>query len=230
MIIKGLSKLTLLDYPERVACTMFTGGCNMRCPFCHNASLVLRAGEIDTISEEEIFSFLKKRNGVLDGVCITGGEPMLSADLEDFIGKIKSLGYAVKLDTNGTFPERLRAMIDAGLVDKVAVDIKNSPEKYAMTVGITDFDVTPIMKTVDLLREEKVDYELRTTVVAELHEVRDFESIGRWIAGAKAYYLQSFVDSGDTIKSGFSSPSKKLLKACQSVVKQYVENTHIRGT
>ena len=230
MIIKGLSKLTLLDYPERVACTMFTGGCNMRCPFCHNASLVLRAGEIDTISEEEIFSFLKKRSGVLDGVCITGGEPMLSADLEDFIGKIKSLGYAVKLDTNGTFPERLRAMIDAGLVDKVAVDIKNSPEKYAMTVGIKDFDVTPIMKTVDLLREGRVDYELRTTVVAELHEADDFESIGRWIAGAKAYYLQSFVDSGDTIKSGFSSPSRELLEACQNVVKQYVENTHIRGT
>lgn len=229
MTVKGLAKLTLLDYPGRVACTIFTGGCNLRCPFCHNASLATRAGEVDTIPEDEIFAFLKKRQGILTGVCITGGEPLLNHDVDEFIKKIKELGYAVKLDTNGCYPERLSALIDRGLLDYVAVDIKNSPESYPKTVGVEDFDVSPVKKTVDILKEGRVPYELRTTVVNELHSDSDFESIGRWIEGADAYFLQCFVDSGDLIGDGLTSPSKADLERYQHIVKQYVTNTHIRG-
>ena len=229
MIIKGLAKLTLLDYPEKVACTVFTGGCNLRCPFCHNASLAVRSGEVDSIPEEEVLSFLKKRQGILDGVCITGGEPLLNADIDEFIKKVRALGYSVKLDTNGCFPDRLRALIDAGLIDKVAVDIKNSPESYAKTVGIENFDISPIQKTVDLLKEGRVEYELRTTVVRELHSEADFVSIGKWIEGADAYFLQCFNDSGDLIGEGLSAPTKEDLEKYQNIVKKYVSNTHIRG-
>ena len=208
MIIKGFAKLTLLDYPGRVACTVFTGGCNFRCPFCHNASLAIRAREVDTIPESEVFELLKKRKGILDGVCITGGEPLLFGDeLYDFIIEIKKLGYAVKLDTNGSFPERLAALIEAGLVDKVAMDIKNSPEKYALTAGVENFDIASILKSVELLKSSGVDYEFRTTVVKELHSASDFEAIGKMIEGAKAYFLQSFVDSGDLIGEGLSAPT-----------------------
>ena len=229
MTIKGLAKLTLLDYPGRVACTVFTGGCNLRCPFCHNASLATRAGEVDSIPEDEVLAFLKKRQGILTGVCITGGEPLLNPDIDVLIEKIRSLGYAVKLDTNGSFPERLRALIDAGLLDYVAVDVKNSRENYGKTVGIDGFDVSPIEETIALLKENRVPYELRTTVVKELHSDEDFESIGRWIEGAEAYYLQCFNDSGDLIGDGLTAPSKADLERFQHIVKQYVTNTHIRG-
>ena len=229
MTVKGLAKLTLLDFPGRVACTIFTGGCNLRCPFCHNASLAVRASEVDTIPEDEIFSFLQKRRGVLTGVCITGGEPLLNYDVDSFIEKIRSLGYAVKLDTNGCYPEKLRALIDRGLLDYVAVDIKNSRESYAKTVGIENLDVTPIEKTVELLKEGRVPYELRTTVVKELHSDDDFRSIGEWIAGADGYFLQCFNDSGDLIGEGLTAPTKADLCRYQDIVKQYVSNTHIRG-
>lgn len=229
MIIKGLNKLTLLDYPERVACTIFTGGCNFRCPFCHNASLAVRPNEVDTIPEEEIFDFLKKRHGILDGVCVTGGEPMLFSDLPDFLEKIKKLGYSIKLDTNGSFPEKLRDIISEGLVDKVAVDIKNSPDGYAKTVGIEGFDPSPIKATVELLKEDRVDYELRTTVVKELHSPTDFEEIGKWISGARAYFLQCFADSGDLIGEGLSAPTPAEMQQYLHIVKKYVTNSHIRG-
>lgn len=229
MIVKGLAKLTLLDFPGRVACTVFTGGCNLRCPFCHNASLAVRSAEVDPIPEEELFSFLKKRQGILTGVCITGGEPLLNYDIDSFIEKIRSLGYAVKLDTNGCYPERLRALIDKGLLDYVAVDVKSSREGYARVVGIEDFDVSPVEKTVELLKEGRVPYEFRTTVVAELHSDEDFRSIGEWIAGADGYFLQCFNDSGDLIGEGLTAPTKADLTRYQDIVKQYVSNTHIRG-
>ena len=229
MTIKGLAKLTLLDFPGRVACTIFTGGCNLRCPFCHNASLAVRSAEVDAIPEEELFSFLGKRRGILTGVCITGGEPLLNPDIDVLIEKIRSLGYAVKLDTNGCFPDRLRALIDRGLVDYVAVDVKNSRENYGKTVGIDGFDVSPIEETIALLKENRVPYELRTTVVKELHSDEDFESIGRWIEGAEGYYLQCFNDSGDLIGEGLTAPSKADLERFLHIVKQYVTNTHIRG-
>lgn len=229
MIIKGLAKLTLLDYPGKVACTVFTGGCNFRCPFCHNASLVIRPGDVDAIDEEDFFSFLQKRHGVLEGVCVTGGEPTLMPDLEAFLERIKLYGYSVKLDTNGSFPEKLAALVEAGLVDRVAVDIKNSPESYGKTVGIDNFDLSPIRQTVEYLKSGAVDYEFRTTVVNELHSEADMESIGRWIEGANAYYLQQFIDSGDLIGTDLSAPEKTRMESYLAIVKQYVSNSHIRG-
>lgn len=229
MIIKGLAKLTLLDFPGKVACTVFTGGCNFRCPFCHNASLAVRPGEVNAIDEAEVLSLLQKRKGVLEGVCVTGGEPMLCADLPDFLAKVKALGYAVKLDTNGSFPDKLRALVREGLVDRVAVDIKNSPAKYALTAGVPDMDLRPICETVDFLKEGHVDYEFRTTVVKELHEASDFEAIGRWIAGAQSYALQPFKDSGDVIEQGLSAPSSEDLAAFLAIVSKYVSNAQIRG-
>ena len=230
MIIKGLAKLTLLDYPGKVACTIFTGGCNFRCPFCHNASLATRAGEVDSIPEEEIFSLLKKRKGILDGVCITGGEPLLFGDdLFDFIARIKEMGFAVKLDTNGSFPERLKTLLEAGLLDKVAMDIKNSPEKYGVTAGVENFDIAPIVRSVELIKNSGVDYEFRTTVVAELHGAEDFDGIGKMIEGAKAYFLQSFVDSGDLIGDGMTAPTKEALEEYLKIAQKYVPAAQIRG-
>ena len=229
MIIKGFAKLTLLDFPGKVACTVFTGGCNFKCPFCHNASLAVRAGELPNIDEEEVFSLLRKRKGILDGVCVSGGEPLLMPDLADFLGRIKEMGYAVKLDTNGYLPERLGTVIDLGLVDMVAMDIKNSPDKYALTTGVADIDMVPILESADILMRGRLPYEFRTTVVKELHEAEDFEKIGKWIEGASAYYLQSFIDSGDIIGSGLSAHSKESLERFLSIVQKYVSNSHLRG-
>lgn len=230
MIIKGFAKLTLLDYPGKVACTVFTGGCNFRCPFCHNASLAVRAGEVDSIPEEEVFDLLRKRRGVLDGVCVTGGEPLMHGDaLEDFIRRVKELGYSVKLDTNGSYPERLKELIEKGLVDKVAMDIKNSPERYGETAGLESFDMSPILASIDILKNSGIDYEFRTTVVNELHSSEDLEKIGRMIEGAKAYYLQAFVDSGDLIGTGMSAPSNEKMAEFLKISRKYIENSHIRG-
>jgi pyruvate formate lyase activating enzyme len=202
MTIHGFQKMTLLDYPGKVACTLFTAACNLRCPFCHNAGLVTKIDTAERIDEEEIFAYLKKRQGILDGVCITGGEPTLQHDLPDFIRRVRALGYAVKLDTNGSNPELLSALIDEGLLDYVAMDVKNAPEKYPATVGLADYDITPIQKSIDLLLEGRVDYEFRTTVVAEYHTPADIADIAEWIRGAPRYFLQPFVDSGNLIGSG----------------------------
>lgn len=230
MIIKGFAKLTLLDYPGKVACTVFTGGCNFRCPFCHNASLAVRSGEVEAIPEDEVLDLLRKRKGILDGVCITGGEPLLFGDdLRDFIIKVKELGYDVKLDTNGSFPDRLASLLEADLIDKVAMDIKSSPVGYGLAAGIDGFDMTPIYKSIELLRNSGVDYEFRTTVVKELHSASDFEEIGKMIEGAKAYFLQSFVDSGDLIGEGLSAPSGEEMEEYKKIAAKYVPNTRIRG-
>ncbi|MBR3942465.1 MAG: anaerobic ribonucleoside-triphosphate reductase activating protein [Clostridia bacterium] len=198
MKISGFQKMTVLDFPGKVACTVFTGGCNMRCPFCHNADLALNKGK-DSFTEEEILEYLGKRQGLLDGVCITGGEPLLHSDIGEFIRKIKALGYMVKLDTNGTFPERLKDLVNDGLLDYVAMDIKNSKEKYAQTAG-ANIDISKIEESVAFLMEGKVDYEFRTTVVSEFHEKEDILKISEWIKGAKRYFLQNFVDSGNLIE------------------------------
>ena len=183
-LIVGLQKLTLLDYPGRVACTLFTKGCNFRCPFCHNASLVVRAEEQKAYSNEEILSFLKKRQGILDGVCITGGEPTLMRELPEFIYEIKALGYSVKLDTNGTRPQVIDRLIGEGLVDYIAMDIKNCPEKYAYTIGLPEnYDLTPIMESKDILMKGNVDFEFRTTVAKPFHTEEDFLKIGEWLRG-----------------------------------------------
>ena len=200
MEIHGFNKTTLLDYPEHVACTVFTGHCNMRCPFCHNGDLVLQPGSQPLVPEEEFFAFLNKRKNILEGVAITGGEPTLQKDLKDFIAKIKDLGLLVKLDSNGMRPQDLKELVAANLIDYLAMDIKSSKEKYGETVGIANFDIKPIEESVDFLMEGRVPYEFRTTVLKPFHTQEVFEGIADWIGGCEKYFLQSYVDSHRLLK------------------------------
>ena len=237
MKIHGLQKMTLLDFPEHVACTVFLGGCDLRCPYCHNYELA--TGKVPPVmDEEELFDFLKKRKGLLDGVAITGGEPCLHRDLPDFIARIRALGFAVKLDTNGTHPDVLREILEKGLVDYVAMDVKNSPARYALTAGLTEKEtdensepafVSAVRMSIRILMESGVDYEFRTTVVEELHREEDFEEIGALIKGAKRYFLQCFTDRDTVPYAGLSAPSKAKLEACAAIVRQYVGDVKIRG-
>lgn len=227
MRIGGLLKLTLLDFPGKLACTVFTPGCNFRCPFCHNASLVRsKNGEL---GEDEFFRFLEKRRGVLDGVCVSGGEPTMRDDITEFISRIKSLGFAVKLDTNGSSVQKLRELTDAGLIDYVAMDIKNSPTKYAVTCGGADF-LEKVRESVSFLMSSDIDFEFRTTVVNELHSDADFHEIGKWIANAPRYYLQTFKDSGDILSEGMSASSDGDMKRYLSIVKKYIPTARLRGS
>lgn len=228
MLIGGFQKMTVLDYPEKVACTIFLTGCNFRCPFCHNASLVTE-NWIRGVGIDEVFSYLKKRKGLIDGVCITGGEPLLNNDIEDLIRPIKSMGYLVKLDTNGTNPTRLRELIENGLVDYVAMDIKNSSEKYALTCGVKAVNFTKIEESINLLINGNIDYEFRTTVVEPLHTVEDIEKIGKLIKGAKSLYLQGFVDSGDLIGNSMNAVNRETMQEMLERVKPYVGYAEIRG-
>ena len=229
MKIHGLQKLTLLDYPKKTACTIFTGGCNFRCPFCHNALLVTDIDNSATYTEEEILDFLSKRLGLLDGVCITGGEPLMQKDIENFIRKIKELGYSVKLDTNGTYPERLAELLENHLVDYVAMDIKNSKEKYQKTAGVENINLSDIEKSINILKSSDIDYEFRTTVVKELHTELDISKIAEWIKGAKGYFLQNFEDSGNLIGANLSSVSRDTLENMKMRAMAFVKNTQIRG-
>lgn len=228
MKIHGLQKMTLLDFPDRVACTVFLGGCDFRCPFCHNFELV--DGSAPAIMEDaELFAFLEKRRGLLDGVAITGGEPCLRPDLPALLRRIKALGYAVKLDTNGTHPQLLKAILDEGLADYVAMDIKNSPEKYARTVGLPAVDLASVRESAALLMGGNVDYEFRTTVVAELHAAEDFEAIGRWIAGARRYFLQCFTDRDSVPFGNLHAPSAEDLNRYAEIVRPFVPESRVRG-
>lgn len=229
MEIHGFLKTTLLDYPKQLACTVFTGGCNFRCPYCHNSGLVLSPNNLPLISKETVFSHLKKRQGILDGVCITGGEPCLQPDLEDFIRQIKSLGYLVKLDTNGSRPNVLKTLCEKGLLDYVAMDIKHSPAHYADVCNSADFSIEAIKESVSYLLERHIPYEFRTTVTKELHSVHDLEDIGAWIAGCDAYYLQAYRESDEVIHPVFSSYSKKELEDIRSILKKYISHVEIRG-
>ncbi len=228
MIISGLLKLTLLDFPGKTAATVFLGGCNMRCPFCHNSGIVLSPKDTE-ISESEVFAYLERRVGILDGVCVTGGEPLLSAEIDTFLETIKALGYEIKLDTNGTFPEKLESLVSRGLVDYVAMDIKNCPEKYPETVGISDFDVTPILRSVEFLKSGKVAHEFRTTAVREFHDEECFEKIGEWLGDGESYFIQKFVDSGACIKEGLTPLSDELMQNCLKGARKYVTNAQLRG-
>ena len=228
MKIHGLQKMTLLDYPGRVACTVFFGGCNMRCPFCHNAEL-LDGTAPAVLEEEELLAFLRKRKGLLDGVAITGGEPLLQKDLPEFAAKIRELGYPVKLDTNGTYPDRLNRMISEGLVQYVAMDIKNSMDRYAETAGLQEMDLTPVRESVCLLMEGKTEYEFRTTTVAEFHDDRSFREIGKWIRGAKRYYLQKFTDRETVPFQGLHAPTDEQMKQWAELLRPDIPATELRG-
>lgn len=229
MAIRGLQKLTLLDYPGQVACTVFFGGCNLRCPFCHNAGLVLAPGQEPEIPPQELLAFLKKRRGVLDGVCITGGEPLLQPALAPLLAQIKALGYRIKLDTNGSLPAQLKALVGQGLVDYVAMDIKAGPANYARVAGVPGLELAPIRESAAYLLGGAVDYEFRTTVVAPLHTTQDFLDIGQWLQGAKRYFLQGFVDSGGVLQPGLTACPKLQMQQFLQVAQQWLPCARLRG-
>lgn len=228
MKIQGLQKMTLLDFPGKVACTVFLGGCDFRCPFCHNGEL-LDGSAPAVMDDAELLKFLKGRRGLLDGVAITGGEPLLRKDLPDLLRAIRDLGFAVKVDTNGNHPDALDGLLREGLADYIAMDIKNSPEKYALTAGLKSLDLAPIRRSVELLMDGSIPYEFRTTVVDELHGAADFEAIGQWISGAKAYFLQAFTDRDSVPYAGLHAPSRENLEKYASIARVYVPYTSIRG-
>ena len=228
MKIHGLQKMTLLDYPGKVACTVFFGGCDMRCPFCHNAEL-LDGSAPPVMDEWELLDFLSKRKNLLDGVAITGGEPLLQPDLPEFIGRIRELGYPVKLDTNGTHPEKLSRMLQDHLVQYVAMDIKNSPDRYAETAGLESFDIAPVRESVRLLMEGNTEYEFRTTAVSEFHDDASFDAIGDWIRGARHYYLQKFTDRDTVPFGGLHAPSDSQMKAWAVRIRPAVPSVRLRG-
>ena len=228
MKIHGFQKMTLLDFPGRVACTVFLGGCDMRCPFCHNAEL-LDGTAPPVMGEEELIGFLEKRRGLLDGVAITGGEPLLQKDLPELVARIRELGYPVKLDTNGTHPDRLQRMIREDLVQYVAMDIKNSPERYAETAGLQTIDLAPVRESAAMLMDGNTEYEFRTTTVAELHDDQSFEKIGEWIQGARHYYLQRFTDRETVPFAGLHAPTHEQMRRWAEIVRPYVPSVMLRG-
>jgi len=228
MKIAGLQKLTLLDYPGKIACTVFLPGCNFRCPFCHNASLVTDIDSDTFISDKDFFDFLNTRKGILQGVCVTGGEPTLQPEIYDFLKRIKELSFDVKLDTNGYKPKLLKQLVDKGCVDYVAMDIKNCKDKYSLTVGC-DVDVSLIEESVEYLKRGSIPYEFRTTIVKELHTETDVKQIGDWLKGNSKYFLQSFVDSGDLIGDGFSNYDEIAMKRLLEIVSCSLPNAQLRG-
>ena len=228
MEINGIQKLTLLDYPGKVACTVFLAGCDLRCPFCHNSEL-WSASAPAVMDDAELLSFLGKRRGMLDGVAFTGGEPTLRPDLPDVMRRIKELGFAVKLDSNGMRPQTLRALVREGLVDYIAMDVKNDLPRYAATCGRQDMDPGPIRESIEFLLSGAVDFEFRTTVVRELHDRTSFENIGRMIEGAPKYFLQPFADRETVLFSGFSAPTEEEMHTYLEAVRPFVKHGEIRG-
>lgn len=228
MDIQGLQKMTLLDWPGKVACTVFLGGCDFRCPFCHNAEL-LEGPLPAAMGQGELLAFLKKRQSLLDGVCVTGGEPLLRSGLAELLTEIKALGYPVKLDTNGNHPDALAALWEAGLLDYVAMDVKNGPTRYGETAGVPGLDLAPIRESISWLLAGRVDYELRTTVVRQLHDEDSFREIGPWIAGARRYFLQSFVDRETVPVSGLESWPKADMERFADIVRPFVPAVSLRG-
>ena len=230
MQIHGLQKLTLLDYPGHTAATVFTGGCNYRCPYCHNSELALHPETVPAIPEEEIRAFLKLRAKVLEGVAITGGEPTLQPDLPEFIAKVRALGFKIKLDTNGQSPAMLEKLLKANLLDYVAMDIKNCRERYGLTVGIRDFRTDAVDASVNLLLNSNIHYEFRTTVMTELHDTPAMESIAQWIAGAHRYFLQPFRESEQVmVKGQFHAPEPEVLRSWKELLAKHISVVGIRG-
>ena len=229
MKLHGLQKMTLLDFPGHVACTVFLGGCDFRCPYCHNFELADGTAK-PVMDDSELLAFLKKRQGLLDGAAITGGEPCLHKELPELMRKIRELGFAVKLDTNGYHPAMLKYILDEGLADYVAMDIKNSPEKYAVTCGVTSIRFDVIRESIDILLNSGREFEFRTTVVKEFHEAADFHAMGNLIKGAEHYYLQSFTDR-DTVPFGnLHAPSKEDLQNYLAIAREYVPGAQLRGS
>lgn len=228
MIINGFEKLSLVDFPGFTACTVFTGACNMRCPFCHNATLVIDTKNLPIIDETYVFDYLKKRSGIIDGICITGGEPTLHKDLVDFALKCKELGIKVKLDSNGTNPDMLKELIDKKAIDYIAMDIKNSKDKYAITTNAS-VDMNKIQQSIDLLMQNLIPFEFRTTLVKKFHTIEDIENIAKWIKGAKKYYLQKFEDKGGCLQDGLTEVDLDTAHKMRDIAQKYVENCALRS-
>ncbi len=229
MVFHGFQKMTMLDFPGYVACTVFTSGCNFRCPFCHNSLLVTKPDNSEIYTQEDVLSYLEKRKGVIDGICISGGEPLMHDGIFDFVAKVKKLGLLVKVDTNGSFPDKLQKLIDSGAVDYVAMDIKNSPEKYALTTDVKNLDFEAVERSVNILLEGKIGYEFRTTVVKEFHTTQDMESIGKLIKNADRYFIQHFIESEGNIQQGLTPLSKEEMEQLRLSIVKYVKNAELRG-
>lgn len=229
MKICGFQKLTLLDYPGKTAATIFCGGCNFRCPFCHNGDLVLNSDTMEELSKEEIISFLSKRKGLLDGVCITGGEPLIWQDIRDFIKEIKELGFLIKLDTNGYYPDRLKSVSQSGNIDYIAMDIKNSPHRYSLTSGLENFDIKRIEESVEFIKNSGIDHEFRTTVVKGFHTENEMEEIGKWLLGEKRYFIQPYKESEKVIDKSLSGFDPSELEKLLEAVKKYIPTAELRG-
>ena len=228
MIINGFEKLSLVDYPGFTAATVFTGTCNMRCPFCHNAILVIDSAHQPIVEEQYVLDYLVKRKGIIDGLCITGGEPTLQKDLTQFIAKCKDTGVKIKLDSNGTNPETLKELIDKNLLDYVAMDIKNCKEKYSITAN-AKIDLTHIQESIDILESSGIDHEFRTTLVKEFHTLADIEKIAQWLDGTNKYYLQKFEDKGGCIQDGLNEVPIALAKQMQAAAKEYIKHVELRS-
>ncbi len=227
MNIQGFQKITLLDFPTKVACTVFTGGCNLRCPFCHNASLVNNPNEQQSM-ENSVFDYLKERHGILDGVCLTGGEPLLQPDIEEFTKKLKDMGFLVKLDTNGYLPYRLEKLLKSNMVDYVAMDIKSSLQNYEKATGCK-IDTARFLESVNIIKNSGIDYEFRTTAVKGIHTEEDFEAIGEWLKGEKRYFIQKFVDSGNTLTTGWEAFSDIEMQNLLKIVRKSIPDAQLRG-
>jgi len=228
MIISGMQKLTLLDYPNKTACLLFTQGCNFRCPFCHNKNLLENSSNNEIISEEEVFEYLEKRKNLLDGVCITGGEPLLQKNIEVFIKKIKEKGFLVKLDTNGSFPGRLKWLIDNKLVDYIAMDIKNNFMNYESASGVQNNNIENIKKSIEIIENSGIEHEFRTTVVKEIHNEKMLENICEFIGKNEKYYIQNFVDNENVLKTGLTSFEKIELQEIVNKLKNTYPNIEVR--
>ncbi len=227
MRILGLEKLSLVDFEGYTSAVVFTGGCNFFCPFCHNSGLV--KNEISEISESEVLNYLTKRFRLLDAVCISGGEPTLQEDLPLFIKRVKEIGYRVKLDTNGTNPKMLKELIESNLIDYVAMDIKNCFDKYTRTAGVKSCDMDNIKQSIDILKQGNIDYEFRTTLVAELHDLSSIEMMKEELRGSKRLYLQRFVDNDNCISHGLTAVDKSLAESYRDILKESISEVKLRG-
>lgn len=229
MKFHGLIKTTFVDYPGKLACSLFTGGCNLRCPFCQNSYLVLNPESQPYLKDEDIKEFLKSRTRYMDGVCITGGEPLLQSGMVEFCQYLKSLGYFVKVDTNGAFPEKLKSLLNLNLIDYIAMDVKNNKDNYARTVGYSEINIEPFEKSIDIIKSSGIEHEFRTTVVKEFHRVENLIDIAKWIGKDQKYYLQTFSDRGSNIQSGLHGYNADEEKAMQEQLKKYIDFVEIRG-
>lgn len=229
MLICGYEKFSMVDYDGKIACTVFTGGCNFRCPFCHNGALVVGNVSKQGDMQEEVFDYLEKRKGLVDAVCVSGGEPTLQPDIKDFLRKVRAMGYSIKLDTNGYRPDVLKEIIEEGLVDYIAMDVKNSPQKYALTTGLKNVNIDDILLSISMVISSKINHEFRTTLIKEFHTEEDMRAIADMIKGAQKYFMQKYKDDDECIRHGFNSIDKQEVEKFKTYFERHVQTIGLRG-